>query len=668
MIRNPRLRQVHLDFHTSEYIPDVAKNFDALAFAKQFKEAHVNSVTIFSKCHHGMHYFPTKVGTQHPALHGRDLLGEMIEALHQQDIKAPVYTTVGWEEQVAHNHLKWRQMKMDGTFANVENSSDGVTKQPGGWKFNNWLHPDYQDYFESHLLEILDNYPVDGFFIDIVFFHPQGGWSEESRKFREKHGVIEDTLENHFLFEAAALEQFTARFSKLIQDKKPDASIFYNSPNNLYASANEGALRKAPWQTHFEIESLPSGFWGYYHFPRLARRLAHKGKFWLGMTGKFQKMWGDFGGIKPQPALEYECFRTQALGGGNSVGDQLHPRGVLDGGTYQLIGNVYKQLTETERVYEGTQAMPQIGILCPNHPALNETDTARSEEGCVLLLEELHYDCAVIDDGFNFSDFACIILPDHVVLTSELRSMLKTYLKKGGRLVVSYRSGFDAQGKWVFKEMPCDPAGEQDLYPAYWKLSDKLDPGQQGGERVIYQRGLNITPKKGARILVHRILPYFKRTDVTFCSHFQTPPDKPDPDHPAVIETDQVVYFADPVFREYRQSGNLIIRTVLSQVLKRQIGPPLFGEGLSPSILLIPRKRDRDLVLTLLNYIAVRKAIDIDVIDQRISFQGEQLKLPDHVACVHCVTTQSDLKRKKDGRFILPDVKGRIILEIPRIF
>ena len=37
-----RYRQVHLDFHTSEYIPDIAADFDKDEFAKTLEEAHVD--------------------------------------------------------------------------------------------------------------------------------------------------------------------------------------------------------------------------------------------------------------------------------------------------------------------------------------------------------------------------------------------------------------------------------------------------------------------------------------------------------------------------------------------------------------------------------------------------------------------------------------------------
>jgi hypothetical protein len=71
-------RQIHLDFHTSPHIPDVGCDFDAEAFAATMKRAHVNSVTVFAKCHHGMCYYPTQTGVSHPAIGDRDLLGEQI--------------------------------------------------------------------------------------------------------------------------------------------------------------------------------------------------------------------------------------------------------------------------------------------------------------------------------------------------------------------------------------------------------------------------------------------------------------------------------------------------------------------------------------------------------------------------------------------------------------
>ena len=83
-----RYRQIHLDFHTSEHIPDVGAAFDPDDFVATLKRAHVNSITVFAKCHHGWSYYPTKVGAPHPHLARPDLLGDMVTALNAADIEA----------------------------------------------------------------------------------------------------------------------------------------------------------------------------------------------------------------------------------------------------------------------------------------------------------------------------------------------------------------------------------------------------------------------------------------------------------------------------------------------------------------------------------------------------------------------------------------------------
>jgi len=75
-----RYRQVHLDLHSSERIEGIGSRFDPDAFARTAAGAHVDSMTIFSKCHHGWSYHPTGVGKAHPHL-GFDLM-RVLHLLH----------------------------------------------------------------------------------------------------------------------------------------------------------------------------------------------------------------------------------------------------------------------------------------------------------------------------------------------------------------------------------------------------------------------------------------------------------------------------------------------------------------------------------------------------------------------------------------------------------
>lgn len=55
-----RYRQVHLDFHNSEKIPDIGMQFSKEDFKEALKRGHVDSITLFSKCHHGWAYHPSR--------------------------------------------------------------------------------------------------------------------------------------------------------------------------------------------------------------------------------------------------------------------------------------------------------------------------------------------------------------------------------------------------------------------------------------------------------------------------------------------------------------------------------------------------------------------------------------------------------------------------------
>lgn len=237
--------------------------------------------------------------------------------------------------------------------------------------------------------------------------------------------------------------------------------------------------------------------------------------------------------------------------------------------------------------------------------------------------------------------------------------------------MISHRAGFDAEGVWALDFLPIAHRGENNMFPAYWRARPAFMPGMSRSDRVFYQQGLNVLGGKGTQVLVDRVLPYFKRTDLTFSSHFQTPPVARPGKFPAVIAGERFVYFSDPVFGEYRQSGNLAVRDVWKQCMERLVGLPPFGAGLPTTVLCVPRRRGDDLIATLLHYVPTRKALDIDVIEERMNFAGEVFQLSRDVALATMAGldgTQTPLENVGAGAFALPAVKGRILLSIPGFF
>ena len=94
--------------------------------------------------------------------------------------------------------------------------------------------------------------------------------------------------------------EYCRRIEKSVRKYSDTATIFHNAGHITH-----GRRDIVDFDTHLELESLPTGGWGYDHFPMSAAYVRTLGKEFLGMTGKFHTSWGEFGGFKHPNALIY---------------------------------------------------------------------------------------------------------------------------------------------------------------------------------------------------------------------------------------------------------------------------------------------------------------------------------------------------------------------------
>lgn len=618
MIELP-FRQVHLDFHTSPLIPDVGVDFDPEEFARTLKEAYVNSITVFAKCHHGMSYYPTKVGIVHPSLK-RDLLGEMVEACHREGIRVCAYISVVWDEYSASNHGDWLQVNKDGVL---------VGRPPfgnRGWRFLCMNSP-YVDYVSAQTEEVVRNYDIDGVFFDIVMQTYPGCVCNHCMKSMKTLGLNPEDDKDLFRHSLMIGRNFMARMDKLVKGLKPNISIFYNSRLRLESVYDFGMRHEADYFTHFEIESLPSGGWGYNHFPLFVRYYQTLGKDLLGMTGRFHKSWADFGGFKNSPALEYECFTMLSLGAKCSIGDQLHPRGRLDKTVYNLIGSVYKKVSEREEWCRNSRPLSDIGVLIST--SFSNDWRTDSDEGIMRMLSELHYQFSFIDSKEDLNRYKLIIAPDRVNIDEELAKKLREYLNNGGKLILSYKSGLSGD-RFVLDELGVEYLGDSDYYPDYFRVLAPIDKDIEPAEYVMYERGTKIQPKDGTQVLVETYQPYFNRTWEHFSSHAQTPPDRKSI-YPAVTKRQNVIYISYPIFRAYILNGNLVYKKLVRNCIDLLLDTPLVIGNLPSTarvtVNLQELSESKRTVVHILHYIPERRCKSIDIIEDVIPIYNVNLKV-----------------------------------------
>src|SRR5579883_1592860 len=288
-----RFRQIHLDFHTSPDILGVGADFDPEEFVTTLEKAHVNSITCFARCHHGLIYYDTKLNPErrHPHL-TRDLLKDQIAACHARNIRVPIYTTVQWDHFTANEHPEWLILDENGYPIGTRTIEAGFYRQL-------CLNSPYRDFLKAHTREILETLPVDGFFFDIV--QPRECACRYCRSLMEAEGLDPTNAEARRGFALQTINRFKTDMSGFVRELNPEASIYYNA-GRIGTRHREVAHA----YSHFELETLPSGGWGYLHFPVSMRYARNLGNDCLAQTGKFHTSWGDFHSFKNLPALQYE--------------------------------------------------------------------------------------------------------------------------------------------------------------------------------------------------------------------------------------------------------------------------------------------------------------------------------------------------------------------------
>ena len=669
-------RQIHLDFHTSEAIEGIGADFDPDEFAATLVKAHVNSITMFARCHHGWNYYQSQVNPEriHPHLARPNLLKEQIEACHARGIRAPIYTTIQWDHFTARQHPDWLLTDEHGRIFET---------QPFEAGFYRWLNVNspYIHFLREHVREIFDMLPVDGFFFDIV--QPLPSSDPYTQDKMRAAGLNPANAGDRAQFGLESLNQFKREFSQFVWSINPEVSVFFNAG---HVGTRHRAVTDA--YSHWELETLPSGGWGYQHFPVTMRYARNLGLDVLGQTGKFHTSWGDFHSFKNEAALQFECFRMIALGAKCMIGDQLPPRGQLEPYVYERIGNVYAEVEAKEPWCVGAKAISEIAIMTPEEfTSASASHLPSAIKGATRILEEAAQQFEIVDSHSDFTPYAVLILPDIIPVDAALAAKVEAYVAQGGKVIATFESGLVPDqsgfasalfGVDVASEGPRDATGklvrgvfyERGDYVDYILPQGEIGRGLPPTEHVMYIRGMDVKARDGVEVLAPVFPSYFDRTWDHFCSHRQTP-SAGVPGNPGIVRSGSVIYFSSPVFTLYDRVAPYWCKRLLLNALDMFLPQPLVRHG-GPSTLFVTLNeqagQERQ-VLHLLHYVPERRGTQFDIIEDVIPLYDVpiSLRVPAAVASVVTApggellpfTVESDRIT-----FTVPKVMGHQMVEI----
>ena len=553
-------RQVHLDFHTSEAIKGIGSKFDKENFKKCLIAGHVNSITLFAKCHHGWAYFPSETNEMHPEL-DFDLLSAEIEACKEIGVRWPIYISAGLDEKYFRKHPEYLQRpNRERQIPEIGTLDNGMTYTINEGHYHRICYnTPYLEVLKAQVEEVVTKFMPEGIFLDISAETPC--YCEYCRRSVRERGWDENDDESFKKLAKITYKNYCETTNNAAKAIKPDIKVFHNA-GHIPAGRRDIAYAN----THLELESLPTGGWGYDHFPRSAKYSQHLGMNYLGMTGKFHFSWGEFGGFKHPNALRYEIALSLALGARCSVGDQMHPYGFMDEATYELIGVAYAEAEQVEEYCYDIKPVADIAILSVESVIKDRWN--KGDVGAPRILLEGNYLFDFIDEDVDFSAYKLLILPEGMKIGAELESKIKAYVENGGKILAAGSTGEDALR---IADLGCAWVGKSEYNPAY------LNPvynatGLTPSNYIFYKSKYDVELSDDkATVLAYARNPFFNRAPEHFCSHRHTPFTLSDKT-PAIVVGKSGGYIAFDIFSEYADIGSYSPKEAVIKTIDEILG------------------------------------------------------------------------------------------------
>jgi hypothetical protein len=367
-----------------------------------------------------------------------------------------------WDMAAGARHPEWCVKTADGKAAGApfgQNAGAATNEKmcPRGPYLETLMIP--------HLLELVDRYGVDGFWVDGDLWAAEPCYCDRCREaFRATTGIAEPPAAEAdpnwpawWNFTRESFEAYVTRYCDVIHAHKPGVLV---CSNWLQTFKHPGEPRvPTDW-----ISGDNSWVWGLDGSRCEARFLSTRGKPWDIMLWSFYCSHGmgqpDSAWVaKPPQMLKQESAVLLSFGG--QVQLYENPHGLRDGRLVpwrmKRMGEVGRFVKARRALCQDTETIPQIAVLHSEHHVrarptgknlMWNVDVA-PVQGALFSLLENHHGVDILDEWAllpRLADFPVVVAPEQDLMSDAMVSALKDYVARGGKLLVSGAAAFDRFG------------------------------------------------------------------------------------------------------------------------------------------------------------------------------------------------------------------------------
>jgi hypothetical protein len=463
--RCPRRNLV--DMHVEDWNEEFLSRFDPRAYVALLKRARVQAAMVYANSHVGLCTWPTRAGSMHRGLKGRDVFGEIVRLCHEQGMSVVAYFTLIYDNWAYDHDPSWRQIDADGRA-----SRDRAVRTLSSGRYGICCPnaPGYRAYVRTQLADLATRYDVEGVFLDMTFWPMVCSCPHCAARYaREVGGSMPRTIdwgdERWREFQRRREEwiaEFAAFATAAVKHARPSATV-----NHQYSTSLHSWIRGSTVGIAEASDYCGGDFYGgffqqsficklFYNLSRERPAEYH--------TSRCTPSLHDHTTTKTREMLEMHAAICRANDAAFLFIDAIDPVGTLNPRVYETLGEVFAaaepfdpwlggELVQDVGVYfsltskmdladSGTpvqsiaETQPNIEAIVHGGPRIPHLDAAL---GAARVLKAAHVPFGIISRK-NLADagrFKAVILPDVLFLDAEEREALEAYVQRGGSLYAS---------------------------------------------------------------------------------------------------------------------------------------------------------------------------------------------------------------------------------------
>ena len=401
------------------------------------------------KGHPGYTSWPTEIGTTSPGL-VKDMLRIVRDVTNQLGIKLGMHYSGVYDTRAIELHPEWARI-----------DENGKPDKHYTCRLSNYA----DELMIPQMIEIIDKYDVDGFWVDGENWAALPCWCERCKtEFTRRTGIKNipyNTQDPHWhdwlAFQRQVFVEYVTKYANAVHNRKPQCIV---CSNWMYTIRQPDPI-EAPIDY---ISGDYTWIWG-------ADRAAIEGRFidsrnitWDLMCWSFCKSGDKISEdnypwtMKPAIHLKQEVSEVIALGGAIMLYNVPQRTGWLTDWHQDLLGEIAEFSRQRKEICFKTASASQAAILhvsshyyANNAPLFNLGTAIEPIEGALHCLLQNHISTDIITDSDKsiadkLAKYKLLVIPEQTRLSASLITTLTKFAKKGGHILIT--------GEHISKDYP----------------------------------------------------------------------------------------------------------------------------------------------------------------------------------------------------------------------